>query len=365
MPGDVAWRMTSPESGPQPRLLAQLRARLRTRRYSERTVEAYTAWVRRFVRFHRMRYPRELSERDVEAFLTHLATVRRVSSSTQNPALAALLFLYRELLRSPVGWLSGVVRSKRGHRRPVVMTRNEAGAVLAALSRERGPSWLLAALMSGSGMRVSEARALRENAAGGGHFVLPSAIAVKMPYAVRDWRWTWVDPAARRYVERGTGRRIRHHVDLSVVQRAVTRAGQAAGVSKRVTCHVFQHSFATHLLEDGYDIRTIQELLGHRDVSTTMNYTHALNRGVELIRSPVDALALEGRGGSSENAASAGGSAGETSGAAQFGDARREIHDMPTGTRNRTWLRPLSGTGLKNQLRHDLRRTSTSRPEQD
>ena len=350
--------MTSPEGGPGPRLLSQLRARLRTRRYSESTVRAYSAWVRRFVRFHRMRHPRELSERDVEAFLTHLATAQRVSSSTQNQALAALLFLYREVLGAPVGWLGGVVRSKRGHRRPTVMTRAEAAAVLAALQRAKGPSWLLAALMYGGGMRVSEAcglRAkdvdlerrqvmiregkggrdrltvlpaalvepmrrqidwarklhLRDCLSGGGTIVLPDAIAKKMPYAARDWRWTWVFPAARRYVDRLTRRTVRHHLDVSVVQRAVTQAGQVAGVNKRVTCHVFRHSFATHLLEGGYDIRTIQELLGHRDVSTTMIYTHVLNRGVGLIRSPMDALGMEMGGAAPAGGDDRGGEGGE------------------------------------------------------
>ena len=288
--------MTSPEGGPGPRLLAQLRARLRTRRYSESTVRAYSAWVRRFVRFHRMRHPRELSERDVEAFLTHLATAQRVSSSTQNQALAALLFLYREVLGAPVGWLGGVVRSKRGHRRPTVMTRAEAAAVLAALQRAKGPSWLLA------------------------------AIAKKMPYAARDWRWTWVFPAARRYVDRLTRRTVRHHLDVSVVQRAVTQAGQVAGVNKRVTCHVFRHSFATHLLEGGYDIRTIQELLGHRDVSTTMIYTHVLNRGVGLIRSPMDALGMEMGGAAPAGGGDGGGEGGGGAGGAGGGGG---VHTSP------------------------------------
>ena len=315
-----------------PRLLTTLRASLRVRHYSPRTEEAYVAWVRRFVRFHEFRHPRELGPCAVAAFLSDLATRRRVSASTQNQALAALLFLYREVLREPSPGLEGVIRAKRPHRLPVVLSRDEAHAVLAELS---GAPRLVALLLYGSGLRLLEAlrlrvkdldlargeltvragkgdkdrrtvlpaaaavplrehlarvRALhaRDLARGAGRVALPGALERKLPQAGREWGWQWVFPATTHYRDRETGERRRHHLHESAVQRAVREAVLKAGISKRATCHTFRHSFATHLLEDGYDIRTVQELLGHNDVRTTMIYTHVLNRGGRGVRSPLD-----------------------------------------------------------------------------
>ncbi|MDF1501717.1 integron integrase [Roseisolibacter sp. H3M3-2] len=315
-----------------PRLLPRLAESLLVRHYSPRTVEAYVAWVRRFVRHHGLRHPRELGAAEVGAFLSDLARRGRVSASTQNQALAALRFLYHEVLGEPLAVLGTVVHAKRPRRLPVVLSRAEVRAVLAEL---RGPPALAAGLLYGGGLRLLEALTLRvkdvdvergelrvrngkgqkdrvtvlaaaavdplmahlrlvrrqharDLSAGAGRVALPGALARKLPAAAGTWAWQWVFPAARQYVDRATGERRRHHLHPSVLQRLVPEAAARAGVEKRVTCHTFRHCFATHLLEDGYDIRTVQELLGHRDVRTTMVYTHVLNRGGRGVRSPAD-----------------------------------------------------------------------------
>ncbi|MCC6552397.1 MAG: integron integrase [Polyangiaceae bacterium] len=315
-----------------PRLLDRVRDAIRTRRYSPRTEEAYSAWIRRFVLFHGRRHPRDLGPADVEAFLTHLATERHVSASTQNQALAAILFLYTHVLDLPLARHVDFTRAKRPERLPAVLTPNEVSALL---DRMTGVPRLMASLLYGAGLRLLECAELRvkdldlerreilvrdgkgrkdritmlplrlvsplrdhltatraqhaaDLAAGAGWVALPDALGRKYPNAGREWPWQGVFPATRPYRDRETGQLRRHHLHETVLQRAVREAALAAGLSRRASCHTLRHSFATHLLEAGYDIRTIQELLGHRDVSTTMISTHVLNRGGLAVRSPLD-----------------------------------------------------------------------------
>lgn len=316
-------------------LLGALRRALRLRHYSARTEEVYVAWVRRYVVFHGGRHPREMGEREITAFLTALAVERRVTAATQNQALAAVLFLYREVLGTPAGRLGGVVRARQSQRVPVVLTKAEVTRVLGELPEGR-TEWLVASLLHGSGLRLLEALHLRvkdvdferreirvrrakgdkdrvtilseaireplrghlervrerwerDVRAGAGWVPLPGALGLKYPNAGREWAWQWVFPG--RLVHRlgePTGARGRYPFHETAVQRAFRAAVLASGISKRASCHTLRHSFATHLLERGYDIRTVQELLGHRDVKTTMVYTHVLNRGRLGVRSPAD-----------------------------------------------------------------------------
>ena len=317
-----------------PKLLDRLREALRARHYSRRTEETYCQWVKRFIFFHNVRHPAEMAEPELNAFLTNLAVKEHVSASTQNLALSALLFLYRHVIGWEVGDLGEVIRALKPSRRPVVMTREEVKAVL---NRLTGDKRLIASLMYGAGLRLMECLRLRvqdvefsrneitvrdgkgakdritmlpeslkeplrehlqevrkihekDLAAGWGRVQMPNALDRKYPHAPADWRWQWIFPQEKRWKNPHTGEQGRHHVDESLVQRAVQNAVAEAGLTKRASSHTFRHSFATHLLESGYDIRTIQELLGHNDVKTTMVYTHLLNRGPTGVRSPMDGL---------------------------------------------------------------------------
>jgi len=318
----------------RPKLLARVRATMRARHLSVRTERAYTAWIRRYVRYHGMRHPEELDDEHVIAFLTYLAAEQRVARSTQVQAMSALTLLYTDVLKKPLGDIRHVIRSTTPARLPVVLTPDEVQAMLAALE---GVPKLVATLLYGSGLRLLEALTLRakdldldaaeirvrrgkggkdrvtmlpETAiptlrehlttvkarhdqdlrAGNGRVQLPGALEAKSLSWGKQFGWQWVFPARRRYIDPKTGEIRRHHLHESVVQRAVQRAVGAAGITKHASCHTLRHSFATHLLEAGYDIRTVQELLGHTDVSTTMIYTHVLNRNRIGVRSPADKL---------------------------------------------------------------------------
>jgi integron integrase len=323
-----------PNASSPPRLLDRVRLCLRTRHYSGRTEKAYVGWVRRFVLFHGKRHPDQMGAAEVAGYLAHLATAGRVSASTQNQAFSALLFLYREVLGRELAGLENTPRAKRPQRLPVVLSPGEVASVL---QRVRGTPGLMCSLMYGAGLRVLECCRLRvkdvdfsrgeivvhdgkgrkdrvtmlpgrlaeplraqlarvraqhdaDLAGNAGYVALPDALARKYPAASREWAWQWVFPASRLYLDAATGQRRRHHVHETVVQREFAAAVRAADISKPATCHTLRHSFATHLLESGYDIRTIQELLGHADVSTTMIYTHVLNKGGCGVRSPLDQL---------------------------------------------------------------------------
>lgn len=318
----------------KPRLIPTIRAVLRTRHYSRRTEEAYIGWIKRYILFHNKRHPASMGGEEVNAFLTSLAVDGQVSASTQGQALSALLFLYRHVLDDPLPWLNDVIRASRPVRIPAVLTPEEVRQLLDHLT---GVPKLIALLLYGGGLRLLEclqlrvkdvdfdrcelfvrdtkgkrdrattlARAVqpalrahlekvralhvRDLSRGYGAVPLPYALGRKLPNAAKDWQWQWVFPAKIRYRDEKTGVEYRHHVHESVMQRAVRAACQAAGLDKRATCHTLRHSFATHLLERGQDIRTVQELLGHRDVSTTMIYTHVLRIGARGVRSPLDLL---------------------------------------------------------------------------
>ena len=327
-----AWPATEAPALARPRLLDELRARTRRLGLSIRTEEAYAGWVRRFILANDKRHPRDMGVREVEAFLSLLATRGRVAASTQNQALAALLFLYREVLGQDLPWMENIRRAKRPERLPTVLTRDEVAAVLAQMS---GVTWLMAGLLYGSGLRLmecvrlrvqdvdfsrreitvrqgkggkdrrtmlpglmidalqgqyAEARRLHERdlAAGFGEVWLPHALDRKYLHAAREWAWQYVFPASIRSIDPRSGGERRHHLDETVLQRAVKNAVRRTGIAKPATCHTLRHSFATHQLEAGQDIRTVQELLGHADVSTTQIYTHVLNRGGNGVVSPLD-----------------------------------------------------------------------------
>ena len=322
------------DSPPALRLLDRVRDKIRVKHYSIRTEQAYLDWIKRFILFHGKRHPSELGAPEVEAFLTHLAVAGKVAASTQNQAKSALLFLYKEVLGTELPWLGDVAKARTPVRLPVVLTRQEVAGVL---ERLRGTHHLIGCLLYGTGMRIMEGVRLRvkdvefsrreivvrdgkggkdrmamlpraieclvhrqlervrdlhatDLEAGFGAVWLPHALARKYPNAACEWGWQYMFPAAKRSVDPRGGGLHRHHVGDQAFQRAMRQAVLDAGIAKPATPHTLRHSFATHLLESGYDIRTVQELLGHSDVATTMIYTHVLNRGGRGVVSPLDNL---------------------------------------------------------------------------
>ena len=319
-------------SKPPTRLLDQVREQIRLRHYSIRTEQAYVSWIKRYILFHDKKHPKDMDKAEIEAFLTYLAKDLNVSSSTQNQAFNALLFLYNQVLSKSLDDKINAVRAKKPRRLPTVMTNEEAMKVVKGLS---GSNKLMAKLLYGSGLRLMECLRLRvkdidfgmnqimvrdgkgkidrvtllpestklkliehlervktvyENdlSQGYGKVYLPYALSRKYPNANRDWGWQYVFPSKSLSKDPRTGEIRRHHIHENSLQKAVKKAVRLARIIKPVSCHTFRHSFATHLLEDGYDIRTVQELLGHKDVSTTMIYTHVLNKGGKAVRSPID-----------------------------------------------------------------------------
>lgn len=318
----------------KPKLLDQMRYVIRYKHYSIRTEETYTHWVKRFIFFHNKRHPKEMGTEEVGQFLTHLAVREKVASSTQNQAFSAILFLYRHVLKKDLGLLENVTRAKKPTKLPVVFTREEIKTIMVSLD---GTHWLMGNLLYGAGLRLSECLQLRVKDIDYGYkqivvrtgkgakdrvTVLPSYLIdflqrhlqkvkdiherdlregfgdVYLPYALerkyknanKEWGWQYVFPATKRSVDPRSKKVRRHHIHESVLQRAIKKALRQTEITKPGSCHTLRHSFATHLLESGYDIRTVQELLGHKDVRTTMIYTHVLNSGGKGVQSPGDAL---------------------------------------------------------------------------
>jgi integron integrase len=322
----------APQMNAKPRLLDEVRAVARMRHLSIRTEQSYVNWIRRFILFHNKRHPREMSEREIREFISHLAVEGGIAASTQTVALSALLFLYRDVLKQELPYVSNIERARKPKRLPTVFTRAEVKRIFANLE---GTHWLIAGLLYGSGLRLMECLRLRvkdidftygqltirdgkgekdrltmlpqrlkqplaqqlqkvkslheeDLRAGCGEVFLSYALARKYPNAPKQWGWQYVFPAAHRSIDPRSGKERRHHLADSTVQTAVKKAMQKARLVKSGSCHTLRHSFATHLLEKGYDIRTVQELLGHKDVKTTMVYTHVLNRGGKGVLSPMD-----------------------------------------------------------------------------
>lgn len=323
---------STPAPPNSPKLLDQVRDKIRVKHYSIRTETQYLQWIKRFILFHGKRHPLDMGAPEVEAFLSHLATEGNVSASTQNQALSALLFLYREVLGIDLPWMDSMVRAKKPQRLPVVLSRAEVARVL---ERMEGTYGLMARLLYGTGMRLMECVRLRvkdvdferreiliregkgfkdrvtmlpetlalplqehlakrrrlyedDLARGMAEVYLPDALAKKYPQAGSAWGWQYIFPSGSYSVDPRSGHERRHHLDAKLLQRAMKRAVEASAIAKPATPHTLRHSFATHLLESGYDIRTVQELLGHSDVSTTMIYTHVLNKGGKAVVSPLD-----------------------------------------------------------------------------
>ena len=317
---------------PTPKLLDQVRTVIRVKHYSLKTERAYVGWIKRFILYHQKKHPTEMAEPEIRQFISHLAVDARISASTQTVALSALLFLYRDVLKRDLPYIDHIERAKSSTKLPVVFTRSEVQAVLAGLD---GTQHLIACLLYGSGLRLMEALRLRvkdvdfergeitvrqgkggkdrvtmlpasareslrthlkrvrflhqaDLRSGFGKVELPFALARKYPSAAREWGWQYVFPSVRLSRDPRSGEERRHHVYPDPIQRAVKTAIRRTRITRTGSCHTLRHSFATHLLEDGYDIRTVQELLGHKDVRTTMIYTHVLNRGGRGVRSPLD-----------------------------------------------------------------------------